>query len=209
MIGLEGRDFSRFNGEIDWDKSATTGMKFAWIQSCRGVNSPDDQLRNNLLGARRNNILVGLYQRVFPDDGGPAEHARHFMEQWVDIYPELPAVMLPIAVDYEEHIRGGGAWCMEYIRLLRLATGRRNFVVYSMGSMFGVELELAPIEADPNVHLWVADSGKYTGATPGNPKFKHPRMIAHQYGKRPLAGATGDIDWNVSTALFPPGGAGC
>lgn len=206
MIGVEGRDFSRFNGPVDWDEAAKTGMRFAWIQSCRSVNDPDAQLCNNLLGARRNNILVGLYQRVMPSAGGPAEHARHFMEQWLTIYPDLPRLMLPIAVDYEDHVRGGGAWCMEYIRLLRLATGRRNFVVYSMGSMFGGEVELAPIEADPDVYLWVADSGKYTGATAGNPKFKHPKMIVHQFGTRPLPGAVGEIDWNVSTGLFPPGG---
>lgn len=206
MIGVEGIDVSRYNGPIDWAKVAASGIKFAWIQACRGVDDPDAQLLNNVRGARDNRVLFGLYQRVFPEQGGPAEHARHFMESWLTVYPELPAVMLPTVVDYEQRIRGGGAWCMEYIRLLRLATGRRNFVVYSMGSMFGVEVELAPIEADPNVSLWVADSGKYTGATAGNPKFKHPKMIVHQFGKRPLPGAVGDIDWNVSTGLFPPGG---
>ncbi|ALG06860.1 hypothetical protein AOZ06_07865 [Kibdelosporangium phytohabitans] len=161
------------------------GKRFAYIQLCRGVDSPDPLCVDNLKGAVAAGLAVGLYQRVFPQLGSPEQHALHYLACWNRVRAHVPDVTLPPAVDYEERIPGGGPWCMEYINIIRQATGRADHVIYSSGSWFEPNgfIGTTAWTDDPGIRIWPAhtDAWPYPGWAPGNPKFKHPRAFVHQY----------------------------
>lgn len=206
MKGIEGFDCSRFNGPTDWNSLAEAGAKWCYIQGCRDVNSPDPQCLNNINEAIENDLMFGVYQRVFPKNGTPEDHARSLVRVWMDICHLAPRdELLPFCVDYEEQDAFGGAeWCLRWMTYLNQATGAQCFVVYAPGSMFGNQIAWDLLET-PDVFGWVADTGKFTGATPGNPKAKHPKFIAHQYSHTELYQGK-PVDRNISMNMFPVGG---
>lgn len=205
MNGLDGIDVSSIQGDIDWPAVRASGTRWAYIRLCRGVDEVDGAAAKNLIQAQIASVLVGVYHRVFPALGSPETHALHFLAVLNRNRDALPMLTLAPALDYEEKIDGGGPWCREYMRIVREATGRREHVLYAPGSWFGTHIG-TEAWADPNIRLWVADSGRYTGATKGHPKFQHSQSFAHQWGqtdKQP--GVTGLCDLDVSIGQLPLG----
>lgn len=184
---IEGVDVSRFQGPdlIDWGAVYNAGKRWTYIQSCRSVDSPDPMCLSNIEGAIKAGLLLGLYQRVFPELGTPEQHAYHFLSCFNRVAGALPDVMLPFAVDYEQRIPGGGAWCMRYIEVIRQALGIADFTIYSSGSWFKPDgyIGQEAWEGDPDIHLWVAHTDRfpYPGWAPGKPQFQHLKTFAHQY----------------------------
>ena len=61
-----GIDVSRFQGTIDWQKVADSGVVYAWIQISRAVNDLDAKFEFNFRRAKEVGILRGAYQRFRP-----------------------------------------------------------------------------------------------------------------------------------------------
>jgi GH25 family lysozyme M1 (1,4-beta-N-acetylmuramidase) len=187
---VEGVDVSRFQGPdpIDWNLVHGAGKRWTYIQSCRSIDSPDPVCSANLYCSVQAGLIPGLYQRVFPQKGSPRVHALHFLSCLNRQEDFLPRVTLPFAVDYEEPERGGGEWCMEYIEVIREATGIQDFVIYSSGSWFepGGYIGQSAWQDDPDIHIWVAHTREWAhaGWAPGKPKFQHPKVWAHQYDQK-------------------------
>jgi lysozyme len=61
-----GIDVSRFQGTIDWQKVADSGVKFAFIQISRSLTDVDAKFDYNWRRAKEVGILRGAYQRFHP-----------------------------------------------------------------------------------------------------------------------------------------------
>jgi lysozyme len=203
MAGMEGIDVSVIQGEIDWLAVRGSGVRWVYIRLCRGVDEVDTAAARNVQQATAAGVLVGVYHRVFPNLGSAELHASHFLSQYNRLSGVLPPVTLAPALDYEEKVYGGGPWCREYMAMVRGATGRARHVLYAPGSWFGTYIGTEGW-ADPATALWVADSGQYTGATKGHPKFQSPQTFAHQYGQTDaMPGVKGLCDLDVSISPLP------
>ena len=65
-VSIRGIDVSTYQGEIEWDKVAASGVKFVFIRlGYRGYESgllvKDDRFEENIRGALNNGIAVGVY----------------------------------------------------------------------------------------------------------------------------------------------------
>jgi GH25 family lysozyme M1 (1,4-beta-N-acetylmuramidase) len=219
MIGLQGIDVSEWqshNGEpIDWDAIYDAGARFTYIRVCRGVwrddgeSAVDKKTAENIIGATDAGLLVGLYQRLFPNLGTAEEHALFWLACTNRLGDIAPAATLAPTADYEEKIRGGNTYCMQYMDRVRDVTGRDDYVLYSSGSWFNPGSWIGQDGGwvdDPGISLWVADTGKFTDATPGHPEFQHPKIRIHQYAQKvtvPGLVALGNKD--IATGLLPLG----
>ncbi|MCE7003185.1 glycoside hydrolase family 25 protein [Kibdelosporangium philippinense] len=197
MVDITGVDVAVWQGDIDFTALAGgTALRFAYIRLCKGLNEFDTKAVQNMRGFAQIGVPFGLYHRIDTTQGSPEQHALYFLSCLRQVLDEAPAPHLAHALDYENDVMGGGPWCRSYMAGVRGVTGDRRYVLYSSGSWFGKQIG-PEAYADPEVKLWVADTGKWTGATPGNPKFKHPQSVIHQYsheGRVPGIGPNCDLD---------------
>ena len=106
-LSLKGIDVSRYQGEIDWEKVAADGVKFAFIRlGYRGYETGkltlDSDFEKNVSGAIKNGVAVGVYfvtQAISEEEG--IEEA-DFVLQNIAPYN----ITWPIVLDIEE--AGGG-----------------------------------------------------------------------------------------------------
>ena len=61
-----GIDVSRFQGDINWQQVAGSGVKFAYIQISRSLTDIDAKFAYNWPNAKAAGILRGAYQRFHP-----------------------------------------------------------------------------------------------------------------------------------------------
>ena len=102
-VSIRGIDVSTYQGEIEWDKVAASGVKFVFIRlGYRGYESGllvrDDRFEANIQGALQNGIAVGVYfvtQAVSVEEA--VEEAQFVME---NIRPYN--VTWPIVLDIED-----------------------------------------------------------------------------------------------------------
>ena len=102
-VSIKGIDVSTYQGEIEWDKVAASGVKFVFIRlGYRGYESgllvKDDRFEENITGALQNGIAVGVYfvtQAVSVEEA--VEEAQFVMES---IRPYN--VTWPIVLDIED-----------------------------------------------------------------------------------------------------------
>jgi lysozyme len=194
---LDGLDVSSIQGEIDWAAVRAAGYRWCYIRLTRGTDEVDVAAARNLAGCAAHGILPGFYHRAVPALGGPDAQALHFAVHLSRI-PASLVVTLPPCLDYEDQLPGQ-QWSQEFITRLRGLTGRAETMLYTSGSYVDAYLG-GESWMDDRLWLWIADSGKYTGATKGKPQYRTPRVVAHQYGQSTtVPGLDGHLcDVNVS-----------
>lgn len=102
-LSIKGIDVSTYQGDIDWEKVAASGVKYAFIRlGYRGYESgllvKDDRFEDNIRGALQNGIAVGVYfvtQAISVEEA--VEEAQFVME---NIRPYN--VTWPIVLDIED-----------------------------------------------------------------------------------------------------------
>ena len=102
-VSIKGIDVSTYQGDIDWEKVAASGVKFVCIRlGYRGYESgllvKDDRFEDNIRGALQNGIAVGVYfvtQAISVEEA--VEEAQFVME---NIRPYN--VTWPIVLDIED-----------------------------------------------------------------------------------------------------------
>jgi lysozyme len=62
---IHGIDVSKFQGDIDWNQVANSGVKFAWIKATEGGDRADDRFQANWTGAKQAGIPHGAYHFVY------------------------------------------------------------------------------------------------------------------------------------------------
>ena len=62
---VHGIDVSKFQGDIDWNRVADSGVKFAWIKASEGGDHADERFQANWEGAKAAGVPHGAYHFVY------------------------------------------------------------------------------------------------------------------------------------------------
>jgi lysozyme len=62
---IHGIDVSKFQGDIDWNAVASSGVKFAWIKATEGGDHADERFQANWTGAKAAGVPHGAYHFVY------------------------------------------------------------------------------------------------------------------------------------------------
>ena len=62
---IHGIDVSKFQGDIDWNAVANSGVKFAWIKATEGGDRFDQHFQANWTGAKAAGVPHGAYHFVY------------------------------------------------------------------------------------------------------------------------------------------------
>ena len=62
---VHGIDVSKFQGDIDWNAVANSGVKFAWIKATEGGDRADARFQANWSGAKAAGVPHGAYHFVY------------------------------------------------------------------------------------------------------------------------------------------------
>jgi GH25 family lysozyme M1 (1,4-beta-N-acetylmuramidase) len=88
-----GIDVSRFQGDIDWDQVAASGVKYAFIQISRSLTDIDATFPYNWQRAKEVGILRGAYQRFQPDQDAIAQAELFVQKLGPYVAGDLPPVL--------------------------------------------------------------------------------------------------------------------
>ncbi len=191
---VDGIDVSHWEGTVDWDQVASSGVRFAFVRVSDGLHFYDDQFERNWAEARRVGIYRGVYQ-YFRAGQDPIAQADLMLEHMGALEPDdLPPVIDVETTDgatldeVQHRIR---AW-IDYVQA---ATGRRP-IVY--GGLYSWPEVTGSLDARPS-ELWVPQYGPTCPDIPG----PWTRWAFFQYtstgtvpGIEAAAGATDLSVWN-------------
>jgi len=92
---IHGIDVSKFQGDIDWNAVAGSGVKFAWIKATEGGDNIDERFQANWTGAKAAGVPHGAYHFVY--------WCRPPMEEMANFEQNAPAEpdALPPVLDVE------------------------------------------------------------------------------------------------------------
>lgn len=147
-----GIDVSRFQGDIDWQQVANSGVQFAYIQISRSLTDIDAKFPYNWRRAKEVGILRGAYQRFQPgqDVIGQAEL---FLEKLGPVQPDD----LPPMLDVEDANGLTGAQIaaavQQWIDHVEPRVGKR-VVIYTGFYFWRDQVGGADFSAHP---LWIAN----------------------------------------------------
>ena len=101
-ISHKGIDVSKYQGSIDWEKVAQDGVEYAFIRLgirgyTEGVIQEDETFEKNIVGARRNNIDVGVYFFTQAISIAEAEEEAQYVLDMIEPYK----VDYPVVIDVE------------------------------------------------------------------------------------------------------------
>jgi lysozyme len=109
---IHGIDVSKFQGDIDWNAVANSGVKFAWIKATEGGDRLDQHFEANWTGAKAAGIPRGAYHFVYWCRSPMEEMA--FFEQVAPVEGDaLPPVLdveaTPTSPTCHRHLTEAGA----------------------------------------------------------------------------------------------------
>lgn len=101
-ISHKGIDVSKYQGKIDWAKVAGDGVEYAFIRLgirgyTEGAIQEDETFENNIKGARRNDIEVGVYFFTQATSVEEAEEEARYVLDMIEPYK----VDYPVVIDVE------------------------------------------------------------------------------------------------------------
>ena len=131
---LIGVDISGANGDIDWQRVAASGIKFAFIKATEGITYVDPKFHQNWANARSAGVICSPYHFFHPGDD-----AQKSSKAFLDVIGELKDTDLPPMLDWEvlDHtsIQDGVKCAKDWLDLVEFAT-KKTPIFYSYYSFF-------------------------------------------------------------------------
>lgn len=183
-----GIDVSYYQGDIDWNAVAASGVKFAWVRVSHSTSFLDPKFQQNLNGSRAAGIHTGVYQYFEPLED-PIEQAQLLLD---NMGPLQPGDMPPM-IDVESQDPADKATYTNVIRAwldhIEAATGVRGFI-YTGYYYWNDNVGSDEFIDHP---LWVAN---YNPGCPLIPDY-WPSWTMHQYcACGDIPGIVGVVDSN-------------
>jgi lysozyme len=179
-----GVDVSRFQGTIDWNSVAASGIRFAFVQASRGSGSDctvkpaqcgaDPYFATNRVAAESVGLRVGAYHRAFAT-GGTTTDARADALAESDVFlaqvVSLNSGELVPVLDVETPFTGMTAatlrtWIRVFVKRVTKKLGRKP-MIYTNASSWGATgntLEFAKAKYP----LWIAEFGVSRPSVPAS-----------------------------------------
>ncbi|MEM6662405.1 MAG: GH25 family lysozyme [Pseudomonadota bacterium] len=188
---LRGIDVSHYQGRVDWQKVAASGVRFAYMKATAGHTYVDARFAFNKTASMAAGLYVGAYHFFIPNRD-PLQQAEHFLRT-VEVAPG----MLPPALDLEKHMKTSGDTSLAdkaliWLKRVENATGCRP-IVYASRSFWEDYLG-EPLAGYP---LWLAEYGKFAVLPKG--------AKAWAFWQRSQTGRVDGIEGHVDLDLFAGG----
>ncbi|MEL7065412.1 MAG: GH25 family lysozyme [Bacteroidota bacterium] len=194
MAKIEGIDVSHYQGSIDWEAVAASGVKFAFVKATEGFTWRDARFRSNWQGAKQAGIAVGAYHFFRTKDG--TRQANNILRRLDEVGFE-PGDLLPV-IDVEtwDPAAGSQSTYISYIEdwLTRVEDKLgRKAIIYTFASFWR---RIGNPDQFSEYPIWAVDLSR-----PNNPRI--PRGWTDydvlQYDHHgSVAGISGDVDLNHS-----------
>lgn len=147
---IRGIDVSRYQGQIDWGKVKSAGIRFAFIKATEGTNFVDPYYAVNWDGAADHKVVRGAYHFFRPAQDGKAQ-AEHFLKRLHLSEGDLPPV-LDLEVTDDVTAQAIRREALEWLETVEKATGMTP-IVYTLPHYANSYLE-GKLSKYP---LWVVD----------------------------------------------------
>jgi lysozyme len=179
-----GRDFSSYQGDLT--PADCAGISFAYVKATEGDSYKNPYAVQQVQMLRSQNVHVGLYH--FWDPGVVMLDQLHNLQNYA---ASLSGTSLPLALDVEtsdplgwQSLASDMAQFALNVKQWSVLIPNPQAVFYVNGSFYDA---LAPLGFPWGNGIWYADPGV---ASPSKP------CLVWQPGPRPVAGVTGDIDFD-------------
>lgn len=197
-ISRKGIDVSKYQEEIDWELVAGDGVEYAFIRlGIRGYTKgeilEDENFKDNIKGALRNDVGVGVYFFTQAVSVEEAEEEAQFVLDALEPYP----VDYPVVIDVEAVSNANArtkdltkeertAFCIAFCEKIKAAG--YTPMIYGNMKTFMLMLDLPQLEA---YDKWVAfyEEPMY---------YPYAFKIWQYTDKGKVAGIEGDVDLNIS-----------
>jgi GH25 family lysozyme M1 (1,4-beta-N-acetylmuramidase) len=205
-----GIDVSRFQGVIDWNAVAGSGIRFAFVQASRGNGldctvrpdqcGVDPYFATNRLSAKAAGIRVGAYHRAFAA-GGTIAAARADALAEADLFiaqvASLQAGELIPVIDVETPFTGMTAatlrtWVRVWVKRVRKRLGRKP-MIYTNASSWSATGNTTEF-AKAKYPLWVAEWGVSKPTVPANNWARRGYSVWQYTNAGKVPGITGRVD---------------
>lgn len=98
-----GIDVSKYQGAINWQQVAASGVKFAMIRVGTTKKGLDEQFVNNIINANAAGVRTGIYIYSYATTPEQAAAEANLVLAWISPY----TVSFPIAIDIEDTVQKG------------------------------------------------------------------------------------------------------
>ncbi len=202
VSGELGIDVSRFNGDIDWEKVAKAGVKFAYIRvGSRGTTEgkllEDNKFEDNIQGALENGIECGVYFYSQAVDDIEAKEEAQLVLDAIEPYE----IKLPVVFDIETADTDGAR--TETVTQAEFTDIARTFcdmvknagytpMIYGNTKTFTMLLDITQLQ---DIDTWIA----YYNL----PQYYPYEFSVWQYSSSgQIDGIDGDVDLNIAIKDF-------
>jgi GH25 family lysozyme M1 (1,4-beta-N-acetylmuramidase) len=193
-----GIDVSQWQGDIDWEKVAQSGVSFAILRAARGhisatnVMKTDDYFTQNIEGALAAGLHVGVYFYSYAYTPEEAVEEARFLLDLIRDYD----IAYPVVFDMEENFAGLDKDDFTDIAIAfmgEIADAGYFPMLYSNPWWISVHLDMERLS---DIAVWVADWGEKTSYT-------GDYYIWQYSAKGKVSGVSTDADMNISYRDFP------
>jgi lysozyme len=163
---VRGIDVSKWQGDVDWSRVASTPVRFVIMRATRGNAYDDPRYAEYLAEASANGLVVGAYHRakVGVAPGDARDEADHFL----DVARNGAGDILPV-LDIEDanglSVAKLRAWVRRWLARVRGRTGVRP-MIYSSPYFWRTYLGDTTWFADRGYPLWIAHWGVWRPDVP-------------------------------------------
>ena len=130
---LLGIDVSAWNGNINWGKVSKSGVKYAWVKHTEGQTHANSGHKENMLGARNNNVIAGAYHFGRPDTNRDEnlQDAVREAEWFLKNYSHKTGDLIPV-LDVEKGMKTDDnynvEWSLKWLEVVENALGCKPMV---------------------------------------------------------------------------------
>lgn len=152
QMQIKGIDVSHHNGNIDWKKVASDGVKFAFIKATEGYKFVDSKFKTNVDNANAAGIKTGAYHYAkFSTVAEAIAEAKHFLSVISNVN-----LTYPLVLDLEEDKKKVGKKALTDATIAfldMLKNAKHNVILYSGKSFLETNLDETKLKSIP---LWIA-----------------------------------------------------
>lgn len=191
--GMKGIDVSSWQGVIDWDKVAKSGVKFAIIRSSYGDGYVDKMFEYNIEAAKKAGLYVGVYHYCYALTDEEAKAEAQFFLKTIEPYE----IDFPVMFDFEDpsQVRLGKFQLtrMANIFMKELENAGYYPMLYSYKNWLNNNLMMSYIDYEVAVAEWNVSESTYKGD-----------YGVWQYSCTGLvSGIEGDVDLDICYKDYP------
>ncbi|TMP26443.1 hypothetical protein CWB99_19260 [Pseudoalteromonas rubra] len=184
-----GIDVSHYQGVVDWQQVAQTGVQFVYIKATDGITYRDPEFYSHLKGAQAAGLQTGAYHFFEPDDD-PIKQADNFMTTVQGLELTLMP-MLDVEITSNRSSQQISSGVAKFIAAVEQRTGCQT-ILYSYGDYWQQNLS-AQFAGQP---FWLADYA----ASPSVPEQAQAWWLWQYSDSARVPGVKTQVDMDVVIA---------